>query len=171
MAYSAATKAALKKAGYTDQEIAAMEAKAAADAADTTADDKPTKPKVDSTRYPSISSPTQATQLINKVFQDVLKRPATAEEMKKWKPLLKAAQEKNASTQTYTVKGKIGTQATTGGLDVDTWLLLQLQADPEYRAELDKVKFTYPALFQRQADKKLYEDAIAAAGGDSTKLA
>jgi hypothetical protein len=171
MAYSAATKAALKKAGYTDQEIAAMEAKAAADAADTTADDKPTKPKVDSTRYPSISSPTQATQLINKVFQDVLKRPATAEEMKKWKPLLKAAQEKNASTQTYTVKGKIGTQATTGGLDVDTWLLLQLQADPEYRAELDKVKFTDPALFQRQADKKLYEDAIAAAGGDATKLA
>lgn len=171
MAYSAATKAALKKAGYTDQEIAAMEAKAAADAADTTADDKPTKPKVDSTRYPSISSPTQATQLINKVFQDVLKRPATAAEMKKWKPLLKAAQEKNASTQTYTVKGKIGTQATTGGLDVDTWLLLQLQADPEYRAELDKVKFTDPALFQRQADKKLYEDAIAAAGGDATKLA
>ena len=171
MAYSAATKAALKKAGYTDKEIADMEAKAAADAADTTADDKPTKPKVDSTRYPSISSPTQATQLINKVFQDVLKRPATAAEMKKWKPLLKAAQEKNASTQTYTVKGKIGTQATTGGLDVDTWLLLQLQADPEYRAELDKVKFTDPALFQRQADKKLYEDAIAAAGGDATKLA
>jgi hypothetical protein len=171
MAYSAATKAALKKAGYTDKEIADMEAKAAADAADTTAGDKPTKPKVDSTRYPSISSPTQATQLINKVFQDVLKRPATAEEMKKWKPLLKAAQEKNASTQTYTVKGKIGTQATTGGLDVDTWLLLQLQGDPEYRAELDKVKFTDPALFQRQADKKLYEDAIAAAGGDATKLA
>ena len=171
MAYSAATKAALKKAGYTDKEIAAMEAKAAADATDTTTGDAPKKPKVDSTRYPSISSPTQATQLINKVFQDVLKRPATAEEMKKWKPLLKAAQEKNASTQTYTVKGKIGTQATTGGLDVDTWLLLQLQGDPEYRAELDKVKFTDPALFQRQADKKLYEDAIAAAGGDATKLA
>ena len=171
MAYSAATKAALKKAGYTDQEIAAMEAKAAADAADTTADDKPTKPKVDSTRYPSISSPTQATQLINKVFQDVLKRPATAAEMKKWKPLLKDAQEKNASTQTYKVKGKIGTQSTTGGLDADTWLLLQLQQDPEYKAELDNVKFTDPYLFTRKTDKKLYEDAVAAAGGDVTKLA
>ena len=171
MAYSAATKAALKKAGYTDQEIAAMEAKAAADAADTTADDKPTKPKVDSTRYPSISSPTQATSLINKVFQDILKRPATAAEMKKWKPLLKDAQEKNASTQTYKVKGKIGTQATTGGLDADTWLLLQLQQDPEYKAELDNVKFTDPYLFTRKTDKKLYEDAVAAAGGDVTKLA
>jgi len=169
MAYSDATKAALKKAGYTDDEIKALEA-AAADTTDT-GDDKPTKPKVDSTRYPAVSSPTQATQLINKVFQDVLKRPATAAEMKKWKPLLKAAQEKNASTQTYTVKGKIGTQATTGGLDADTWLLLQLQQDPEYKAELDKVKFTDPYLFQRQSDKKLYQDAIAAAGNDVAKLA
>jgi hypothetical protein len=166
---SDAMKAYYKSQGKSDAEIAAIEA--ALPSGDDDTADKPTKPKVDSTRYPSISSPTQATQLINKVFQDVLKRPATAAEMKKWKPLLKAAQEKNASTQTYTVKGKIGTQATTGGLDADTWLLLQLQQDPEYRAELDKVKFTDPALFQRQADKKLYEDAIAAAGNDVTKLA
>ena len=166
---SDAMKAYYKSQGKTDAEIAAIEA--ALPSGDDDTADKPTKPKVDSTRYPSISSPTQATQLINKVFQDVLKRPATAAEMKKWKPLLKAAQEKNASTQTYTVKGKIGTQATTGGLDADTWLLLQLQQDPEYRAELDKVKFTDPYLFQRQSDKKLYEDAIAAAGNDVTKLA
>lgn len=166
---SDAMKAYYKSQGKSDAEIAAIEA--ALPSGDDDAADKPTKPKVDSTRYPSISSPTQATQLINKVFQDVLKRPATAAEMKKWKPLLKDAQEKNASTQKYTVKGKIGTQATTGGLDADTWLLLQLQGDPEYKAELDKVKFTDPYLFQRQSDKKLYEDAIAAAGNDVTKLA
>ena len=166
---SDAMKAYYKSQGKSDAEIAAIEA--ALPSGDDDAADKPTKPKVDSTRYPSISSPTQATQLINKVFQDVLKRPATAAEMKKWKPLLKDAQEKNASTQKYTVKGKIGTQATTGGLDADTWLLLQLQGDPEYKAELDKVKFTDPALFQRQSEKKLYEDAIAAAGNDVTKLA
>jgi hypothetical protein len=169
MPLSEAMKAYYRKLGKTEAEIAAIEA--ALPSGDDDAADKPTKPKVDSTRYPSISSPTQATQLINKVFQDVLKRPATAAEMKKWKPLLKDAQEKNASTQSYTVKGKIGTQATTGGLDADTWLLLQLQGDPEYKAELDKVKFTDPALFQRQSDKKLYEDAIAAAGNDVTKLA
>jgi hypothetical protein len=169
MPLSEAMKAYYRKLGKTEAEIAAIEA--ALPSGDDDAADKPTKPKVDSTRYPSISSPTQATQLINKVFQDVLKRPATAAEMKKWKPLLKDAQEKNASTQSYTVKGKIGTQATTGGLDADTWLLLQLQGDPEYKAELDKVKFTDPALFQRQTEKKLYEDAIAAAGNDVTKLA
>ena len=168
MALSEAMKAALKGLGYTPEQIAAMDA--APSGADITPD-TPTKPKVDSTRYPSISSPTQATQLINKVFQDILKRPATAAEMKKWKPLLKDAQEKNASTQTYKIKGKIGTQATIGGLDSDTWLLLQLQQNPEYRAELDKVKFTDPYLFDRQSEKKLYEDAVAAAGGDATKLA
>jgi len=170
MAFSDAMKAYLKKQGKTDAEIAALE-KAADSAGTDDATPKDTKPKVDSTRYPSISSPTQATQLINKVFQDILKRPATAAEMKKWKPLLKDAQEKNASTQTYKVKGTIGTQATTGGLDADTWLLLQLQQDPEYKAELDKVKFTDPYLFDRQSEKKLYEDAVAAAGGDVTKLA
>jgi len=170
MAFSDAMKAYLKKQGKTDAEIAALEKEA--DAAGTNdITPKSTKPKVDSTRYPTISSPTQATQLINKVFQDILKRPATAEEMKKWKPLLKAAQEKNASTQTYKVKDKIGTQTTTGGLNTDTWLLLQLQSDPEYKEELDKVKFTDPYLFDRQSEKKLYEDAVAAAGGDATKLA
>jgi len=168
MTLSAAMKAALKGLGYTDEQIAAMDA---APSGTSTGSDKVTKPKVDSTRYPSISSSTQATSLINKVFESVLKRPATAEEMKKWKPLLKAAQEKNASTQTYTVKGKIGTQATTGGLDSDTWLLLQLQSDPEYKAELDNIKFTDPYLFTRKSDKKLYEDAIAAAGNDVAKLA
>jgi len=158
-----------RKQGKTEAEIAAIEA--ALPGADDDETDKPVKPKTTQTRYPSISSPTQASQLINKVFQDVLKRPATAAEMKKWKPLLKDAQEKNASTQKYTVKGTIGTQATTGGLDADTWLLLQLQQDPEYKAELDKVKFTDPYLFTRQSDKKLYQDAIAAAGNDVAKLA
>jgi len=168
MALSEAMKAALKGLGYTDEQIAAMDA---APSGTDTASDKPVKPKITATKYPSISSPTQATSLINKVFESVLKRPATAAEMKKWKPLLKAAQEKNASTQTYTVKGTVGTQATTGGLDADTWLLLQLQSDPEYKAELDNVKFTDPYLFERKSEKKLYEDAIAAAGGDVTKLA
>jgi hypothetical protein len=169
MALSEAMKAYYRKQGKTEAEIAAIEA--ALPSGDDDATDKPVKPKTTATRYPSVSSPTQATALINKVFQDVLKRPATAAEMKKWKPLLKDAQEKNASTQKYTVKGTIGTQATTGGLDADTWLLLQLQQDPEYKAELDTVKFTDPYLFTRKADKKLYEDAIAAAGSDVAKLA
>jgi hypothetical protein len=168
MPLSEGMKALYRQQGKTEAEIAAIEA--ALPSGDDEAD-KPTKVKTTATRYPSISSPTQATSLINKVFQDVLKRPATAAEMKKWKPLLKDAQEKNASSQSYKVKGTIGTQATLGGLDSDTWLLLQLQQDPEYKAELDKVKFTDPYLFQRQSDKKLYQDAIAKAGNDVAKLA
>ena len=169
MPLSEAMKAYYRKQGKTEAEIAAIEA--ALPSGDDDETDKPVKPKITATRYPAISSPTQATELINRVFQNVLKRPATAAEMKRWKPLLKDAQEKNASTQSYKVKGTIGTQATIGGLDADTWLLLQLQNDPEYKAELDKVKFTDPYLFQRQSDKKLYQDAIAAAGNDVNKLA
>jgi hypothetical protein len=169
MALSDAMKDTLRGLGYTEEQIAAMD-KAGGDGG-SSGPTGPVAPKVTSTRYPAISSPTQATQLINKVFQDVLKRDATAAELNKFKPLLKTAQEQNASTQTYKVKGTVGTQATTGGLDADTWLLLQLQGDPAYKAELDKVKFTDPYLFQRQSDKKLYQDAIAAAGNDTAKLA
>jgi hypothetical protein len=136
-----------------------------------TASDKATKPKITLTKYPSISSPTQATALINKVFESVLKRPATAEEMKKWKPLLKVAQEKNAATQAYKVKGTIGTQTTMGGLDEETWLLLQLSNDAEYADELANIKFTDPYLVQREQEKALYDEAITAAGGDVNKLA
>jgi hypothetical protein len=164
---SPAMKAAAEAAGLSPDEIAASQAAGSTTTSTTTE----TKPKITATKYPSISSPTQATQLINNVFQNVLKRNATAAEMKKFKPLLKAAQENNASSQSYTVKGTIGTQATTGGLDADTWLLLQLQGDPTYKAELDKVKFTDPYLFARQSEKKLYQDAVAAAGNDVAKLA
>ena len=156
---------ALKGLGITKEEILANMP------ASSTASDEPTKPKTTLTKYPSISSPTQATTLINKVFQDVLKRPATAEEMKKWKPLLKAAQEKNAASQSYKVKGTIGTQTTMGGLDEQAWLLIQLSNDPEYADELAEVKFTDPYLFQRKQEKDLYDQAVAAAGGDATKLA
>jgi predicted transcriptional regulator len=156
---------ALKGLGITKEEILANLPKSG------TQTDKPSAPKITETKYPSISSPTQATTLINKVFQDVLKRPATAEEMKKWKPLLKAAQEKNAATQSYKRKGTTGIQATVGGLDEQTWLLLQLSNDPDYTDELAKVKFTDPYLFQRQQEKDLYNQAIEAAAGDTTKLA
>jgi hypothetical protein len=156
---------ALNALGITKEEILANMPTSS------TKDEKSTKPKTTLTRYPSISSPTQATTLINKVFQDVLKRPATAAEMKKWKPLLKAAQEKNAASQAYKVKGTIGTQTTMGGLDEETWLLLQLSNDETYAEELAKVKFTDPYLFQRQQEKDLYNQAIENAGGDAVKLA
>lgn len=129
--------------------------------------------------YPSISSPTEATALINKVFQNALKRNATAEEMKYWKPLLKAAQESGGGSQTYKVKGKTGVQTTITGLNDEVWLEQQLATNTAYKkdlpktdytAELNAVKITDPTLFARLQDKKIYVDAITAAAGDQAKI-
>ena len=137
-------------------------------------------PKPTTNIYPKISSPTDATALINKVFEDQLKRPATAAEMKYWKPLLAAAQKANATTQTYKVTGKTGVQTTTGGLDEAVWLGQQLAnntdykkalPDIDYAAELNAVKTTDPTLFARRQEKQLYDSAIAAAKGDPAKIA
>lgn len=137
-------------------------------------------PKPTTNVYPSISSPTDATALINKVFQDQLQRPATAAEMKYWKPLLAAAQKAGGSTQTYKVTGKTGTQTTVSALNEEVWLGQQLAnntdykkvlPDIDYAAELNAVKTTDPALFARKQEKALYDSAIAAAKGDPAKIA
>ena len=129
--------------------------------------------------YPSVSSPTDATALINKVFEDQLKRPATAAEMKYWKPLLAAAQKTGGASQTYKVSGKTGIQATTTGLNEEIWLAQQLANNTAYKkalpgidysAELNAVKTTDPKLFARQQEKKIYDDAIKAAGNDPAKI-
>jgi len=79
---SSALDAIGKAGGLTAADIA--EAKAAL----TAVSGNTKTPKPTTNIYPSISSPTDATALINKVFEDQLKRPATAAEMKYWKPLL-----------------------------------------------------------------------------------
>lgn len=136
--------------------------------------------KPDTTIYPSISSPTDATALINKVFEDQLKRPATAAEMKYWKPLLTAAQKAGGATQTYKVDGKTGKQTTVSGLNEEVWLGQQLANNTEYKtvlpdvdyaAELNAVKITDPTLFARKQEKQLYDSAIAAAKGNAAKIA
>ena len=137
-------------------------------------------PKPTSTVYPSISSSTDATALINKVFESALKRPATAAEMKYWKPLLAAAQKAGGATQTYKVSGTTGTQSTISGLNEEVWLTQQLANNTDYKktlpeidyaSELATVKTTDPALFARQQEKQLYDNAIKAAAGDAKKIA
>ena len=102
--------------GWMTQEQA-VAARAAAAGNKTT--NKVAKPST--TVYPSVSSPTDATALINKVFQSELNRPATAAEMKYWKPLLTAAQKAGGATQTYKVAGTTGTQTTVSGLNDEVW--------------------------------------------------
>jgi hypothetical protein len=137
-------------------------------------------PKPSTNVYPSISSPTDATALINKVFEAQLQRPATAAEMKYWKPLLAEAQAKGGAVQKYKVAGKTGTQTTTSGLNEEVWLGQQLAnntdykkalPDIDYAAELNAVKTTDPALFARKQEKALYDAAIAGAKGDPAKIA
>ena len=167
---------AVKNGTLTQAEADAARAKAAsASTGSTTKTPKPT-----STVYPTISSPTDATALINKIFEDQLKRPATAAEMKYWKPLLAAAQAAGGAVQKYKVAGKTGTQTTTSGLNEEVWLTQQLANNTEYKkvltdidyaAELNAVKTTDPALFARKQEKQLYDSAIAAAKGDPAKIA
>jgi len=137
-------------------------------------------PKPTTNVYPSVSSPTDATALINKVFESALKRPATAAEMKYWKPLLAAAQKAGGATQTYKVSGTTGTQSTISGLNEEVWLTQQLANNTDYKktlpeidyaSELATVKTTDPALFARQQEKQLYDNAIKAAAGDAKKIA
>lgn len=167
---------AVKNGTLTQAEADDARAKAAsASTGSTTKTPKPT-----TNVYPSISSPTDATALINKIFESQLKRAATAAEMAYWKPLLAKAQAAGGAVQKYKVAGKTGTQTTTSGLNEEVWLTQQLANNTEYKkvltdidyaAELNAVKTTDPTLFARKQEKQLYDSAIAAAKGDPAKIA
>ena len=137
-------------------------------------------PRPTSNKYPVIFSPTDATAFINKTFQEQLKRDATADEMKYWKPLLKAAQIAGGASQKYAVKDKTGIQTTITGLDETQWFKDQLATNIEYKkilknidyaAEINIIKTTDPKYYTRQEEKKVYEDAVKAAAGDPAKIA
>lgn len=168
---------AVKNGTLTQAEADAARAKAASSSTTST---KTKTPKPTTNVYPSISSPTDATALINKVFEAQLQRPATADEMKYWKPLLAKAQAAGGAVQKYKVAGKTGTQTTTSGLNEEVWLGQQLESNTDYKkvlpnidyaAELNAVKTTDPTLFARKQEKQLYDSAIAAAKGDPARIA
>ena len=176
MALSDAKKAVLKGLCLTDAQIAAYDTPVKpAPSATPAATPKPT-----STKYPTVFSPTAATAFINKTFQSQLKRDATAAEIKYWKPLLKAAQTAGGATQKYAAKDKVGTQTTLTGLDEEQWFKDQLATNIEYKktlkdidyaAEISKIKVTDPKYYDRQEEKKIYDDAVKAAAGDAAKIA
>lgn len=168
---------AVKSGTITQAEADAYRAQAATPktTSTTTAAPKPT-----STKYPTVSSSTAATVLINKTFQDQLKRDATAAELKYWKPLLKAAQISGAATQSYKVVDKVGVQSSVTGVDEGQWLTDQLNKNTEYKktlkdidyaAEINAIKVTDPRYYARQEEKKIYTDAVKAAAGDAAKIA
>jgi hypothetical protein len=166
MPYTEAVKQQLRALGYSDEQIAQMEASGASSPTGPTGPAAVKKPTT--TRYPSEYSITQAKSFVIDYFKKYLKREPTADELKKWRTLLVEAQRKNPSTQTYDPKTR--TQSTVGGLDEAQWLFEELNKDPVYAEELKKIKLTSGDVLQRQLNKQLYVDAVKAAAGDESKI-
>lgn len=83
-----------------------------------------------------ISTRDQAADVINKVFQDLTGRGASAAELKKYTKLLQAEQKKpEAATVTkYSTVGDVQTATTTGGMDNESFLISQLAGNDEVQA-------------------------------------
>ena len=123
------------------------------------------------TEFPSIYSNTQAESKIIDIFDKVLNREPTADELKTLIPALQKAQKDNPAKQTYVTVGGKRVQTTTGGLDEAQWLTDKLKADPKYKDELSATLLTPASVAQRAKDKAIYDKAIAAAGNDAQKIA
>lgn len=166
MPLSEAMKAVLKASGYTDEQIAALEASSTSTTSTSTKQTKPT-----SVRYPSVYSKTQASAKVTDIFQKLLDRDPTAAELKTWRKKLTDAQKEFASKQTYKRTGKTATQATVTGLDEDFWLETELSKDATYKSEIQRLKILDPKVRAKEKDKREYEAAVKAAQGNPSALA
>lgn len=159
---------AAKALGLSAQDLADARALAGAK----TSASKTTKTPITKTYYPQVYSDTQARKFIEDQFQAVLKRPATPAEITQYAKLLKSAQQdlKNAAVQNYKATGSTAVSGTTTGLDEAQWFLDNVQKDKALAAEYNTVKTQAPDLTKLAADKKIYDNAIAAAKGDFEKI-
>ena len=119
----------------------------------------------------NVLSPTEATAEINKVFQDLLGRDATSEELTAFKKQLAAAEKANPTKTTYKTVNGVTTSSTTGGIDRDQFLTNLIRKDEKLKAEINKLATTDPNVLRREKDKAAYDKLVAAAGNDAKKLA
>ena len=126
--------------------------------ADTT--DTGTGSKSGTQKTTRITSPTDATALINSVFNSVLGRPATAEEMKLIKPQLQKAEAAAPVITKYKTVGGVSTSDTTGGIDAQQFIVNLINKTPKFKAEADKIKKTAPDVLKRAEEKKLYDVSV-----------
>lgn len=92
-----------------------------------------------STLSTSVSNPTAAKDLINKVVNDTLGRGATKDEVKKWTEYLNAKERKNPTKTTVS-----GSNVTvTGGLDREQLLVDQLAGTDEAKRNRALEAYTY----------------------------
>lgn len=164
MPLSDAVKAQLKAQGYTDEQIAAMDA-----AGNTETKKDTTKPST--VTYPSVSSKTQADAKVTDIFEKLLDRSPTAGELSKWRKALIAAQKEQALKQTYKRKGTTAEQMTVGGLDAEQWLTTELSKDSTLGPEIKRLALLDPKVRQKEAAKREYDAAVKEAKGDPAKLA
>jgi len=119
----------------------------------------------------NVLSPTEATAEINKVFQDLLGRDATSEELTAFKKQLEAAEKANPTKTTYKTVNGVTTSSTTGGIDRDQFLTNLINQDKNLKAELGKIETTDANVLRREKDKAIFDKAVAAAAGDANKIA
>lgn len=119
----------------------------------------------------NVLSPTESTAEINKVFQNLLGRDATADELKTYQAQLTKAEKANPSKTVYNTVGGVTTSDTTGGIDRDQFLTDLINKDKKLTQELGKIATTDVSVLRREKDKATYDKAIAAAANDATKIA
>jgi hypothetical protein len=119
----------------------------------------------------NVLSPTEATAEINKIFQNLLGRDATAAELKSYKAELAKAEKAAPSVTKYKTVGGVTTADTTGGIDRDQFLTDLINKDKNLTSELGKIATTDASVLKREKDKAVFDKAIAAAAGDATKIA
>lgn len=117
---------------------------------------------------PSTTNADDAKATITKLFQSTLNRLPSSKELAAAIKALNAHEAANPLKEKYTIdsNGNIVNRATTGGSNADQFILDYIQADKTLGAEYNKVKQTAPDLNTLAANKKLFEDAVKAAGND-----
>jgi hypothetical protein len=107
-----------------------------------------------------VTNPTDATALINNVFNAKFGRPATAAEIKEIKPQLEKAEKAAPVTTKYKTVNNITTADTVGGIDAEQFVLSLVNKNPKLKLEANKIKKTAPDVLQRGEEKKIYDEAI-----------
>ena len=117
---------------------------------------------------PTYTNADDAKATITKLFQGTLNRLPSSKELSDAITALKNHEKSNPIKEQYTIDsdGNIVNRTTTGGSNADQFILDYIQADKTLGAEYNKVKQTAPDLNTLVANKKLYEDAVKAAGND-----
>ena len=111
-----------------------------------------------------LTAPEDAKAAITKLWQNQLNRLPTTAEVNAATKALNADEKKNPTKTTYTrdAQGNL-VASTTGGTNLDQFLTDYINTT--FPSEVSAIKTQAPDITQVAKDRKIYEDAIAAAGG------